>query len=121
MIKTKKRIARKTRKSIIANIMKDVVGQQKLKNQFNFHLKGYKKNGVFPSLLLNASMGEGKTMVLKSLAGELGKKTVVVNCASITNINVFVEDVYREHMDSDEPVTIIADEFHLKNILLYKL
>lgn len=94
-------------------IMPDVVGQERLKRKFNFHLKPYAKNGIFPSTLLNASMGEGKTMMLKSLARELGKKTAIINCASIKNANSFVEQVYQPYLSSGEPFTILADEFQV--------
>lgn len=94
-------------------IMSEVVGQEKLKRKFNFHIKPFAKNGIFPSTLLNASMGEGKTMILKSLAKELGKKTAIINCASVKNANVFVEQVYQPYLSSGEPFTILADEFQV--------
>jgi Holliday junction resolvasome RuvABC ATP-dependent DNA helicase subunit len=94
-------------------IMPDIVGQKKLKRILNFHLKPYKKNGVFPTTLLNASMGEGKTMMMESLAVELGKRAFIVNCSTIKNSRNFVEDVYLEYMDRKDPFTIIADEFQV--------
>lgn len=95
------------------NIMPEVVGQEKLKRIFNFHLKSFKKTGVFPTTLLNASMGEGKTMMLECLAEALGKRAFVVNCSSIKNAQSFVEGTYLEEMNQGDDYTIIADEFQV--------
>ena len=93
--------------------MPKIVGQENLKKIFNFHLKPYKKNGVFPTSLLNASMGEGKTMMMECLAEELDKRAFVINCSVIRNARDFVESVYLQEMNLGDKYTVIADEFQI--------
>ena len=41
----------------------NLIGQDRVKSQLNFHFKGYLANGIMPSIMFTAPRGCGKTMI----------------------------------------------------------
>lgn len=92
--------------------LEEFVGQHKLKQSLSFYHDGYKNDGYMPTICFNAPKGEGKTLILKSIAQELAKKTLLINCGSIKNTKSFADNVLMPVAIDPDPVTVLLDEIH---------
>ncbi len=103
--------------------MPEVIGQQGIKKILHFHTEGFQRTQFFPPTLFNAPMGEGKTLMMKSLAKTLNKPAVLVNCATIKSVDSMVKSLIFDLSNQYGEYTILADEFHaldksVQNVLL---
>lgn len=122
-----------TEDQILENCFEDIIGQDGPKRKLKFFLESYRKTRYFPSLSIAAPKGQGKTKFARAIARGLfmfndrgrtynvpsqknksilvpaRKPFLEINCASIKNINEFVNTVLVKNV-IDKDVTIFFDE-----------
>lgn len=90
----------------------DIVGQEDLKKQLRFFIQSVSPTTPFPTLLLTGSKGLGKTYTSSKIAKSLGRRLVEVNCGSIKETSLFIENVLIGQVLGQENVTLLLDESH---------
>jgi Holliday junction resolvasome RuvABC ATP-dependent DNA helicase subunit len=98
-------------------LLKDYVGQEEAKRKINFYLDAYKAGEAMPNFLFAGCRGSGKTSLSEALGLEVKKlsedkvKVLLLNCASLKNMNSFWNSVVLPHV-ADKDVFLILDEVH---------
>jgi Holliday junction resolvasome RuvABC ATP-dependent DNA helicase subunit len=92
----------------------NLIGQDRVKSQLNFHFKGYLANGIMPSIMFTAPRGCGKTMIATALASLLkvrdnSKRKIIFNCSQLRNLRQFWNEIVIPHIH-DKDCTVIFDE-----------
>ena len=92
----------------------NLIGQDRVKSQLNFHFKGYLANGIMPSIMFTAPRGCGKTMIATALASLLkvrdtNKRKIIFNCSQLRNLRQFWNEIVIPHIH-DKDCTVIFDE-----------
>lgn len=94
---------------------KDIIGQEKAKDRFNFHFAAYQAGEALPSFMLCGPKGVGKTCIGSAFALRVKeesngtKKAFTRNCASIKNLKTFWNEMVMPCIN-DRDVTILFDE-----------
>ena len=91
-----------------------VVGQERAKRKLSYFLDNWKSSGALPNTMFVAPRGCGKTMLATLLAATMKEhqhKKIgrVVNCASIKNLNQFINGTIIPHVHNKD-CTILLDE-----------
>ena len=91
-----------------------VVGQERAKRKLSYFLDNWKSSGVLPNTMFVAPRGCGKTMLATLLAKTMKgiqpiKAGRVVNCASIKNLNQFINGTIIPYIHNKD-CTLLLDE-----------
>lgn len=94
----------------------NLVGQQQIKSRLSFSLQAHKAGRQFPFFCFVGAHGNGKTAFIRELAkntfdGPNRRKYFEINAANIKNLDWFINNVYRPHIQ-DRFATILVDEMH---------
>tara|TARA_R110000772_G_scaffold249530_2_gene363900 strand:+ start:57361 stop:58350 length:990 start_codon:yes stop_codon:yes gene_type:complete len=106
-----------------------IIGQKKAKNKLSLFIDSYSNNGnCFPVIFLKSPKGFGKTFIAKELAKIIptresldkrkddpeaklqSKKTIVINCSGIKNLEQFIE--LWQNSIQDKECVVLFDECH---------
>jgi len=105
----------------------NLVGQQQIKSRLNFSLQAHKAGRQFPFFCFVGAHGNGKTAFIRELAKNTfdekdRRKYFEINAANIKNLDWFINNVYRPHIQ-DRSASILIDEMHElpKNIQTWML
>jgi len=91
-----------------------VVGQERAKRKLSYFLDNWKSSGVLPNTMFVAPRGCGKTMLATLLAATMKEHAPrkigrVVNCASIKNLNQFINGTIIPYIQNKD-CTLLLDE-----------
>lgn len=105
----------------------NLVGQQQIKSRLNFSLQAHKAGRQLPFFCFVGAHGNGKTAFIRELAKNTfdekdRRKYFEINAANIKNLDWFINNVYRPHIQ-DRSASILIDEMHElpKNIQTWML
>lgn len=87
------------------------VGQQAIRNRVNFYLESHRTSNIYPTSLMVAHRGGGKTLLCNLIAEKLGKQWVVCTASSIRSVKQFIEEIVIPYI-VDKDITFILDELH---------
>jgi len=95
-------------------ILKDFVGQEKVKENLNLLIEAAKAGREFPHIGLYGPPGCGKTTLAEIIAQELGAELVYINGSAITSPIVFRQPIARAVVDKgkNKRFIIMIDECH---------
>lgn len=93
----------------------DIVGQHSVKSQLSFYHDSFLRDGYLPTICFDAPKGEGKTHFMMTLAKELKKEALLVNCGTIKNPTSLINDVLMPAASAAKPITVLLDEIHALN------
>ncbi len=95
-----------------------VLGLEQTKRKLNFLIESHKRNNYFPSTLICAGRGQGKTYLANQISKNLlsarnkePKSCILINSGTLSDFNSFVTDIYIPVIQ-DKEITIIFDECH---------
>jgi Holliday junction resolvasome RuvABC ATP-dependent DNA helicase subunit len=91
-----------------------VVGQERAKRKLSYFLDNWKSSSILPNTMFVAPRGCGKTMLATLLAATMkehspSKVGRVVNCASIKNLNQFINGTIIPYIHNKD-CTLLLDE-----------
>mgnify|MGYP006082429569 CR=1 FL=1 len=99
-----------------SKLFPDTIGQDGIKKQLAFHIRGFKATDIMPHLLFTAPRGCGKTHLAKAVARNLVKKgerkckpLLEINCASLKNVRQLFNQVIIPYANNAD-VTLLFDE-----------
>jgi Holliday junction DNA helicase RuvB len=99
-----------------SKLFPDTIGQEQIKKQLAFFIKGFKATDIMPHLLFTAPKGCGKTHMAKAVARNLVKKgekkckpLLEINCASLKNVRQLFNQVIIPYANNAD-VTLLFDE-----------
>ena len=98
------------------NPFPDIIGQESVRKQLEFFIRGYNENQIVNSLMFTAPKGCGKTTLAKAFGRNLvptgeskHKPLLEVNCATIRTLRQFFNSVVMPNL-IDRDVTVLLDE-----------
>ena len=100
----------------INKLFPETIGQESVKKQLAFYIKGFRATDIMPHLLFTAPKGCGKTHMAKAVARNLVKTSekkckplLEINCASLKNVRQLFNQVIIPYVNNAD-VTLLFDE-----------
>jgi len=95
-----------------SNFFDTIVGQDQARKQIKFYIDSHSEDTPVPTLLFTGSQGLGKSYFAERLSKCLNRRLIEVNCAQITSVSSFINDIVVNSIMGEEPVTLLFDESH---------
>ena len=96
-------------------MLKNLIGQNKVKGRLQFYSKLYKGGYVVPPIMLNAAKGLGKTEFARQFHNTIKQnpehKFLEINCGTIRNAEDFFEQIFIPQI-AGRNITVLFDECH---------
>lgn len=89
-----------------------VIGQTSVIKQMKFYIEAHRHGIPIPTLLFTGSHGLGKTYIAEKVAKNIGRRFLVVNSKSVSQVQDFIENIVLSEIIGDEPITVLFDESH---------
>jgi Holliday junction resolvasome RuvABC ATP-dependent DNA helicase subunit len=95
------------------------IGQSSVKNKLTHYINSHRKTSFFPSCVICATRGSGKTEIVHHIGKNLlncdgyPKEFYEMNGASVKSLRAFIDDVIVPHVIPQKECTIFIDEIHL--------